>query len=535
MPEIAPNFDDEKQENITYECRTFEQYLIDYSIPTTLAEIGQTTITGSGTLASPYQINSTQDFVFLANLGVNGKYLELNCDITYNEEVFDENGNPTGGDGVYYMWKRMVYASKMCFEGNFHYLQGFFYEDGESDYMFSIFGDWSVEEIKNVKMKNIFFNLKYRVAGLCSNVNKLKNIVFESGYLYSGNSAGGIAYNLNKTATDCENYANVSTIEYAGSGGICFNKYRGKITNCRNYGTISGISNSGGICSISYEEIIFNCENYGKVIVQHYHGGGIVGRCDAQTTIENCNNYGEIISLANSVSGGMCGMTNYSLTILNCNNYGTSPNQMLGYITITPKETMVITIKGCGAYAKEARGIIGNIHKETTYRPLLVVNIEDCYFKCETERVYDTYIFIRPELNIAEINLKNNVVDIECNNYNFWLINPKQDSFPLTMNVENLIVNAKIKGSILESKKQQLIVAKGTYHLNTKVNIKNAIFNFDENGQRTGVYFGSNFDGYCINWKTGKMTLGRASGKDFFQQKVTEEMLIQKGYKKGVA
>ena len=94
--------DDEKDSEVTsYERRTFAQYLTDYEVPTTLAEIGKTTVTGNGSVESPYQINSTQDFVFFANVGMSNKYFELNCDIVYNDESFDENGTPSGGDGVF--------------------------------------------------------------------------------------------------------------------------------------------------------------------------------------------------------------------------------------------------------------------------------------------------------------------------------------------------------------------------------------------------------------------------------------------------
>ena len=42
----------------------------------------------------------------------------------------------------------------------------------------------------------------------------------------------------------------------------------------------------------------------------------------------------------------------------------------------------------------------------------------------------------------------------------------------------------------------------------------------------------SDFSGYYCDWKTGKLGLKAMSGKGFFQQSVTEEMIVNKGFAK---
>ena len=45
-------------------------------------------------------------------------------------------------------------------------------------------------------------------------------------------------------------------------------------------------------------------------------------------------------------------------------------------------------------------------------------------------------------------------------------------------------------------------------------------------------YYGSDFSGFYVDYKTGRLGLKALSGKGFYQGKVTEEYLISKGYRK---
>ena len=46
------------------------------------------------------------------------------------------------------------------------------------------------------------------------------------------------------------------------------------------------------------------------------------------------------------------------------------------------------------------------------------------------------------------------------------------------------------------------------------------------------TYYGSDFSGVYTDWKTGKIGLKALSGKGFFQDEVSEELLARKGFVK---
>ena len=48
-------------------------------------------------------------------------------------------------------------------------------------------------------------------------------------------------------------------------------------------------------------------------------------------------------------------------------------------------------------------------------------------------------------------------------------------------------------------------------------------------------FYGTDFSGFYVDWKTGKIGLKSMSGKGFFQGEVNEEYLKQKGFAKKVA
>ena len=45
-------------------------------------------------------------------------------------------------------------------------------------------------------------------------------------------------------------------------------------------------------------------------------------------------------------------------------------------------------------------------------------------------------------------------------------------------------------------------------------------------------YYGQDFSGFYVDFKTGRIGLKALSGKGFYQGKVTEELLISRGYVK---
>ena len=135
----------------------------------------------------------------------------------------------------------------------------------------------------------------------------------------SAGTVGGIAGNGNgAVVTGCCNYGAISgggTI-----GGIVGNiTVSTKIYNSTNYGTIDSTSyNSGGIGGYMGEgSVIDGCVNYGSVSATNEKTGGIIGN-DNKGTVSNCKNYGTITGVNNI--GGIAGDASNEIT--GCVNYG---------------------------------------------------------------------------------------------------------------------------------------------------------------------------------------------------------------------
>ena len=77
-------------------------------------------------------------------------------------------------------------------------------------------------------------------------------------------------------------------IGYSASTGV-------SITNCVNYGTITGRQLVGGIVGGSWQNITYtNCTNHGAITATSMEAGGIVGEKYASATLTNCSNDGVI-------------------------------------------------------------------------------------------------------------------------------------------------------------------------------------------------------------------------------------------------
>ncbi len=129
--------------------------------------------------------------------------------------------------------------------------------------------------------------------------------------------AGGICGEITvSTAGTVENCTNWGDVTAECAGGIASHgrgrDYNVTISQCVNYGTITGDTYSGGITGIS--GTVFECENYGEVTGGDY-AGGIAGSCHG---VSNSANYGKITGTGNA--GGIAG---YVSTVSKCKNEGT--------------------------------------------------------------------------------------------------------------------------------------------------------------------------------------------------------------------
>ena len=69
-----PETDEKNEEEYIVTYKTYDEYFTDFDLP---SEMSGTTITDNGSLYSPYEINSTNDFIFLTTIWLNQKHILL--------------------------------------------------------------------------------------------------------------------------------------------------------------------------------------------------------------------------------------------------------------------------------------------------------------------------------------------------------------------------------------------------------------------------------------------------------------------------
>lgn len=148
------------------------------------------------------------------------------------------------------------------FDGGGHTISNLYYK---GTYLTGLFGDIQGEQNKPGTIKDIVFtNVSIdnynsgadagTVAGSASYIN-ISGIFVESGSIAGGSDAGGIVGNYGYgIISNCSNKINI-TSKNNDAGGIC-GKYAGSkeyiISNCANYGNISGSEDAGGIVGFTY-------------------------------------------------------------------------------------------------------------------------------------------------------------------------------------------------------------------------------------------------------------------------------------------
>lgn len=148
------------------------------------------------------------------------------------------------------------------FDGGGHTISNLYYK---GTHLSGLFGDIQGEENKPGTIKDIVFtNVSIdnynsgadagTVAGCATYIN-ISGIFVESGSIAGGNDTGGIVGNYGYgIISNCSNKINI-TSKQSDAGGIC-GKYAGSkeyiISNCANYGNISGSEDAGGIVGFTY-------------------------------------------------------------------------------------------------------------------------------------------------------------------------------------------------------------------------------------------------------------------------------------------
>ena len=290
-------------------------------------------MSGSGTEADPYIVESAEDFVAIKDN--NSKYYKLNANISVS--------STTGA---------IVESFSGVFDGNGKVITV------TIDAPTSPTGDT--------------FDALF---GVVSGSGVIKNLTVK-GSVTGSNKVAGIVGKLTDTASvqNCVNYASINGRKNVG-GIVGLVVGSGTIKDCANYGTISAgasTSNSGndtgGIVGCvwegnSYIVTISNCYNAGNISVQAYNVGGICGYFYGGK-VENCFNAGEMTSQAQPTSeGGIFGKTESKRTYSVNGYFSTTDDDLVG----TEDGTVIfsnplIESTGVAIYLGKGSGIRGEFH-----------------------------------------------------------------------------------------------------------------------------------------------------------------------------
>ena len=511
------NFSQDDLSSQEYVIKDFEDYFVDNSLFYTTDEIKQL-LGGNGTENSPYIVDSTQKFYLLNKIGLAGVFVELRSDIILNDETFDGNGQPKGGDGVVYSW-RGRHAGDLHFNGNGHEIRGMYFNDpAKRACLFDYF-----EVCENVHLRNVYINAGSSSAGIAYYAKYLYNCSV-SGYITSNEMIAGLCSSRSKEIKNCVNYAEVYSPNrevYGISQGAPI------VENCKNYGRITGKGLFvSGVCGSQPGDVIRDCVNYGEVNSSWVFTGGVVGGIHNDASgkglvVENCVNYGDIN--AGRESGGVVGMICSNSLIYNCANYGSCTNDLAGQIvgTISAQynagKKVSVIIKNCSVYSKDNNSVVGTFEyldnavsakviydgiqgdfgeDKNTVTTLLGYNERSYKTIVETKNIVLNYT------GSKRLNLFANRIDFTCIVGNVLLNNE----------------NADLSMGVL-----------GDFDPKGNININGGIIINSIDGQ--SYYQGENFKNFYYDRRQGKICLNNTNSA--FHEKITERWLQDnEGFKK---
>lgn len=219
------------------------------------------TLTGSGTTADPYQINSSADLELFCLLA--SKEPNISARLTTNITVSDNfSGIESNYQGTFDGAGHTISNLKRC--------------------LFQVIGENGC--VKNLQISGDIVNDIYNGFAANENNGTLEKIVTR-GNIYV-ESAGGICGINRGITTQCINKA---TIRGINIGGIAASCRKGTISQCINTAAIRSETNrAAGISSILVSGgTIKNCYNIGSIQGTNRYGG-IAATTSKQSTIKNC-------------------------------------------------------------------------------------------------------------------------------------------------------------------------------------------------------------------------------------------------------
>ncbi len=244
---------------------------------------------GEGTKENPYLINDAEDMWALSNFtkgqsfGNSNMYFKLTADI----DLSAENWQPicASADGG---WVAEANSFNANFDGNGKTITfvGNYTGDSWAKGLFSAVGG----HVHDLTLRGSITIEKGRVGSLASMAMasaKIENITSYVDITAGNNQAGGI-------------------IGYIATTNVT-------ITNCKNYGTITGKELVGGIVGGSWTNVKYiNCENHGAVTAISLNVGGIVGEKYASATLTGCANFGTVMGGGKEATADTGSASNYA-------------------------------------------------------------------------------------------------------------------------------------------------------------------------------------------------------------------------------
>ncbi len=513
--------------------REYDDYFYDYNISYSTVK---DTLSGDGTLTNPFVANSTEAFLYLVTCyNLNSKYIELGCNIVLNEENFDEEGIPNGGDGIVYEW-RSIDAPVKCFNGNGFTIFGLWQKREDiAERSAGFFGRNHIQdEIKNLNFANVYVeeNAQAYAYVVAYQIINMTNCNMLSGNFKTSKAQGAVICYIVTNIKDCNNYINAysKTIEVSGMTTIIV----GKMEGCNNFGNITSEEQSttngrvAGLALLTYSSStkakISNCNNYGDIYSTKQQAAGIVVWLN-NAIIEDCKNYGSIYSGVRAAAGIVSMVHNVQCgSIVNCQNYGMvrseyEYHQAGGIVGQCSSLTGYLLVRDCSDFSKSPIPLIGCVQQGK-------VIFDNCKKQLiNKEKIVGSMPLFVGVLHSrdAEVEVQNVEVDIQCKSINILWMN--YWSLPKSYSVKNVIVNITC-----DSMSSTTVNMRNELCTND-----NIIFNFNVNGVKHRSFYGSDFSGFYCDWKNGKIGLKSLSSKGFYQATLTEQMLIEKGYQKRTA
>ena len=538
--------EDPKKEGVTTwttpTYKTYQEYFTDNNY--TKESLTEDDLSGKGTREEPYVLSSTKGFMLffnysLCNIDYTNKYVELACDVVLNDEKFDKDGNPSGGDGVIYAWYSLK-ANGLIFNGNGHTISGLYQNnETETDKAGMFIAVQSGSYLSNFKLVNLYINSYVdKTQGYNGYVGALTRYLggstIENCYIegaVKGGAVGGIAGYSSTTSTKILNCSTNLNIFATHGGGLVSISWGADCYNCTTNGEINGSYVGGIICDMQFGGRIEKCISVANLKSKGATGGMIARSFHNSTALRlyryeviDCEVRGSISSSGYCV-GGLSAFMSQSFYVenfkLTTNVSGYSSSLLFGVVY----DNTFAIIKNVTIKFDAQNGHVPPI----------------CYYSSASNKFLENaqMIFDGMSVDIKNINFANRLTILMVTHYgcDFSLsnaeINMKGNLYPIFFYGQN--------NSATEMRK-----------------LKNVICNFDSNGDASassyvkydsigmlmeGVlinyknakkeqkfYYGDDFSAFFVDWKNGKIGLKSNTANGFFQKTLTEDILTNKGY-----